>query len=103
MEKNKELFFKTMNLLKEQYEHDRKCHEAFSKILPNDYVSNYDNDKLYTACIELLEELVNDKAKWIEYFIWENDFGCNEFEAFINGVKFELKTIDDLWNIITYK
>lgn len=76
---NKELFIKIMNDIELQHTHDAKCAEAFSVILPNDYTSLYDNSKLYSSIITLLCDIFKDENKtemsWIEYFIYELEFG----------------------------
>jgi len=73
----KKLFVETINILKEQLEHDNKCVEAFNTILPSDYVVGYDNGRLYDQLIKILQQLTDDQSEngLIEYFIWELDFG----------------------------
>lgn len=73
----KELFVETINAIKKQQEHDDKCHDAFSIILPDDYVSGYDNHVLANQLTKLLKLSMNDNHEdsWIEYFIWDLEFG----------------------------
>ena len=53
--------------------------------------------------IELLAMLTNDKNEWIDYWIYELDFGkkANEYECKdYNGKIIPLNTIEDLWNLL---
>jgi hypothetical protein len=75
----RELFLETMSAIEQQYRHDEKCREAFKAILINDHVSGYDNHWLQDSLIKLLKLTFSDNHRdsWIEYFIWELDFGKN--------------------------
>lgn len=66
-----------LNNIKKQHKKDNKAIKAYNKILGEDsYVVNpYDYSNIYNSLIELLEINFNDKGKWIEYFIYELDFG----------------------------
>ena len=74
---SRELFVETINEIEKQYEHDRKCSDAFKVILPNDYVSNYANHWLQNQLLKVIQIAMNDDHKYslIEYFLWELDFG----------------------------
>lgn len=73
----KELFVETINQIQKQMEHDQKCHDAFQIILPDDYVSGYDNNHLLSQLIKFLKIgcVDNTSDSTIEYFIWDLDFG----------------------------
>ncbi len=49
----KEEFIRRINNIEEQFQHDNKCHKAFSIILKNDYVSNYDYNLILTDYIDM--------------------------------------------------
>mgnify|MGYP001031021408 CR=1 FL=1 len=98
----KDLFISSVTALKTQFEKDEKCVEAFDVILPYDNISGYDNSVLIDAFINLLKECVNDTNDWIDYFVWELDFGRDYTDGCvrINGKDVPLRTAEDLWNII---
>jgi hypothetical protein len=100
----KELFCETVNEIEKQCNHDRKCSDAFKVILPNDYTSNYDNHWLQNQLIEILQIAMNDNHKdsWIEYFIWELDFGRKWKKGMvkIKGKDFKLQNAYDLWDLL---
>jgi hypothetical protein len=50
--------------------------------------------------IELVEEIVGDKTKWIEWFVYENDCGEREYEAGPKDNLKKIKTVDDLLELI---
>jgi hypothetical protein len=98
----KDLFVSSVTALRMQIDRDRKCSEAFGVILPNDHVSVYDNSCLIDAIIALLKEAVNDTDDWIDYFVWELDFGRDYKDGCVtaDGKNIPLKTVDDLWDIL---
>lgn len=100
----KELFIETIAEIEKQKIHDRKCSDAFQVILPHDYVSGYDNGYVREQLIKLLKIATNDNHKdsWIEYFIWELDFGRLYKEGCVKILdkNFTLKTASDLWDLL---
>lgn len=53
--------------------------------------------------IELLAMLTNDKNEWIDYWIYELDFGKRADELKCtdgNGNKIPMNTIEDLWAVL---
>jgi hypothetical protein len=98
----KDLFVSSVTALRMQIDRDRKCSQAFNIILPHDNVSVYDNSYLIEAVIVLLKEAVNDTDDWIDYFVWELDFGRDYKDGCVtaDGKNIPLKTADDLWDIL---
>lgn len=92
-----ELFIETIEALEEQRRIDQKCHEAFTVILPNDYVSGYNNAAIFKQLIKLI-----DKDDWVDYFVWELDFGRKYEEGMvrIHGEDFKLRTAKDLYKLV---
>ena len=100
----KELFIETIGEIEKQKIHDRKCSDAFKVLLPHDYTSGYDNLFLQEQLIKILKIATNDNHKdsWIEYFIWELDFGllCEDGRVKVSGKDFKLETASDLWDLL---
>ncbi len=73
----KKMFIEAIGEIKKQHDHDRKCSDAFKVILPHDYTSGYDNHKLTNQLVKILAIAFNDNnsESWIEYYLWELDFG----------------------------
>ena len=104
MSMTKELFIETIGELEKQKIHDRKCSDAFKVLLPHDYTSGYDNHFIQEQLIKLLKIATNDthKDSWIEYFIWELDFGKLYKEGCVQILEkdIKLKTASDLWDLL---
>jgi hypothetical protein len=77
VEITKELFIETIDEIKKQHENDSKCTDAFSVILPTDFISGYDNHWIQNQLLKIIKISLNDfhKDSWIEYFIYDLDFG----------------------------
>jgi hypothetical protein len=68
-------------------------------------VTNFRN-VIYNALIDILEDVTNDNAGWIEYFLWELDFGKENWRLKIydkDKKEIPLSSIDDLWNLLNEK
>ena len=99
----KELFIETILQMERQHTYDIQCNKSFAVILPNDHISGYDNHLLQDQLIKLLSVVIEDSLNWIEYFIYELDYGkkWKRTSVSIEGKSFKLKTPSDLWHLIT--
>jgi len=70
-------FISAMGEIEKQYKHDRKCSDAFDVILPEDFTTGYDNHYLLNKLLEIIKIAFNDNHKdsWIDYFIYDLNFG----------------------------
>lgn len=100
----KDLFIETINKIEAQYNHDRKCAGAFKVLLPNDHTSGYDNHWLQNQLIKILKIAMNDNHtdSWIEYYLWELDFGrkWKKDSVKVDGKNFRLQNAYDLWDLL---
>jgi len=97
---SKEVYISLFNVIKEQQEYEDICHKSFSTILENDYVSCFSN-RLTEPLVDLMEELTRDTDKWLTYFIWECAMGKESRTVKIDGKKFKLGSITDVWELVT--
>jgi hypothetical protein len=81
MKITKEQFVSSIEAIKEQYENDEKITKALNIIQPDSFNSFNGGSVLVTHLIKLLEDFTNDKNSWIEYFIYELDFGVKYKEG----------------------
>lgn len=77
---NRELFIETIEKIKQQHLHDVKCSELLNQVYSNGFQANlmYENHLLMNQIIKILQVQMNDENghhSWIEYFMWELDFG----------------------------
>ena len=106
---SKELFIKCIYSLKKQISHDKKCAKAFATILDSDHTSVYNTSFVTEQLVDVLKEFTNDEngadgQSWIEYYIWELNFGANykDGDVKIDGKNFRLTTPNDLWDLLNY-
>ena len=103
---SKNEFIHAMKGIKAQILIDLKNHQALSDIFKNTYMGSIEN-VLYNTLITLLEQLTIDtESKWIEYFIYELDFGKENYRLQVydkNNKEIPLSTIEDLWNMLNNK
>jgi hypothetical protein len=102
---DRELFIETIEALKSQYEHDKKCSDALQIILPNDFVSGYDNHWVNNQLIKIIQIAMNDNHEysWIEYYMFELDFGKEYHKGCAtnkDGSEINLSTAGALWDFL---
>lgn len=101
----RDYFIKTMAQLEIQDRHDAKCIDAFNVILTEgSYVMGYNNGWVKNQLIDIIELAMNDIGKhtWIDYFIYDLDYGRNYKKGCVTdyGRNVPLKTSADLWDLL---
>ena len=101
----KELFLESLNKLKLQEEHDDKCIKAFAVLMPDSHVSGYNNSFLREGLLNVLKIALNDNHRysWIEYFIYDLNFGAKYHEGCANnadGSNIDLSSAEKLWELL---
>lgn len=102
---DKQLFIDSINALKKQSEHDNNCYNAFKVILPHCHVTSYDNSVITEAFISFLKIEMKDTNKdgWIDYFIYELDYGKNYTEGmckYKDGSIIDISTPEKLFDFL---
>lgn len=101
---SKEMFGACIDAIQQQEEYDKKCTDAFQTILNEDrIVIGYDNGILSRQLIKLLVACINDKGEWIEYFIYELDYGKKYTDGCVtheNKTPIDLSTTDKLYEFL---
>lgn len=73
---DKSLFLETMRVIKSQMEFDSKASDALQKIFIDSQICLYPTYNVIGQLIKILEIMLNDtESKWINYYIYELDFG----------------------------
>lgn len=86
----KELFCEVMQIIKDQTELNNKN----SKVLENmfqSYIMFHEVTPMVDQTIQVLMKLSHDKSKWIEWYIYETDFGKNNTSIIEVDAKKEIK------------
>ena len=79
---NKELFVSTINSIKKQIEIDRKNSSMLQEMFPDDSIyCGYNNSELFNALNKILKESMKDEYDWIDYFMYELDFGEKYYDG----------------------
>ena len=83
-----------------------KNHSEYIWNLYKDYGIDFVNSpvmEIESEVTKYLKTQFNDEFDWISYWMWELNFGENWKPGTIteNGKDIPLKTIDDLWNLLT--
>ena len=98
---NKKEFKKYMKAIKDSLNQTEKFEKAIAPFFEGySGIFTVGDDAAYVA-IDLLQIITDCKeGDWINYFIYECYWGKDLKIVEIDSKKFELKTIDDLWNVI---
>jgi len=99
------MFIECMVALKVQYDHDLKCSEAMAVLFPDDYISLYNNEALSGQLIKVMKCSMGDNHKdsWIDYFIYELDFGSKYSKgcaSYVDGGDIDLSTAATLYKFL---
>ena len=99
---NRKNFKKHLKGIKELGEIEEKITKSF-KLLDCDF-NYFSLGKSITLAREILKEAMNDKYDYIDYFIYELDWGKNKMAKNCveekDGTKYSLQTMDQLYDYI---
>jgi len=102
----KELFIETINAMNKQHQHDVDCTKAFRLILRDDFISGYDNSIITDQMLKILKTEFDDFNDWIDYYIYELDFGRKYKDGMVtskNGEIIKLIAPEDLYELLNEK
>jgi hypothetical protein len=105
--KDYKIFEHYMEELKKHFDKREKCNNFITELCDDNAFITFDGG-IVEEYIHLMGEVFDDtkniKAKnwidWIEWFIYENDFGKGNLEAGYDGNMKPIVTIKDLWDVI---
>lgn len=100
---NKKEFCIYLRLLEEQMNLDSENSKHLNKVFNNlsAYDLLYNNQKLIDGYIELLKMFIDDDDDFIDYFIYECNFGSKEGWVTFKEIKYSLKTPEDLYDFLS--
>ena len=97
----KEQFIQLMEVIKERY---YKIEEIYDKL--DDVFGSvgdlFIDETSMTPIIDVISEIVEDNNKWIEWYVYEKNWGTDERLTVTdnNGNEIPSETLEDLWNLI---
>ena len=102
----KELFIECIEAIRKQYELDVEIAKGLGKVFPDAFHANLlpRNHFLSNALLKVLQVEMNDEItdSWIEYFLWELDFGKKnkELEVKKDGETVLMSTPGELYDFL---
>ena len=100
-EQEKQQFVKYVERLKSFCNLRDEIGDTIGKLLFSEsYVYFSFGEEFMNHYIELLEDTFGDRGSWIQWFIFENDWGRREYEAGFKGNMLPIKTTEDLYDLI---
>ena len=100
----KDEFSRAVNALRAQINYDIDWAKKVGEVFPTAFGANllYNNREITEGLISLLESLTGDEnTKWIDYFMYECEFGDQELECkHEDGTPFTLKTPEDVYDLL---
>ena len=101
---NKELFIDTINSIQKQIEIDRKNSSILQEVFPDDSIyCGYNNSELFNALNKILKESMKDVYDWIDYFMYELDFGEKYYDGCVldkDKSIIDLSTAENLYEFL---
>ena len=101
---NKELFIDTINSIQKQIEIDRKNSSMLQEMFPDDSIyCGYNNSELFNALNKTLKESMKDEYDWIDYFMYELDFGKKYYDGCVldkDKSIIDLSTAENLYEFL---
>lgn len=98
---NRVLFKRYMEELQEMEENMEALNKAFGR-LDSDFCGFYISTTIILP-IEILEDALNDDARWLSYFVHQKDWlrGYNKTDIKIGGKNVEIKDWGNVYDFIT--
>lgn len=99
---NKELFVNTINEMEKLCKEQELFNDVLKKI-DNDFGGCLIHNKTITLLEDLLKKIVNDESDYIDYYIWELDFGKKYKDGIItynDGTIIKLSNPEELYDLI---
>jgi hypothetical protein len=107
---NKENFIFVLSQIEKQIEKERKLINFLSDGYIDGHLVSTFSESLIETTIKLLSAFFEDNAfsdksiTWIEWFIFDNDFGKGGLSAFINKKEYKFSNSSEFYNfLITWK
>lgn len=102
-----EQFKEIIDLLEVQYKKDVKFSTVMEDYLDGHFVATLNTDlitafhALVNATLEHSDEPNKSDMNWIEWYMYETNFGENPMNGIVDGEMFEVKNVETLYQIMT--
>ena len=97
----KEQFIRLMEAIKERYYTIERIYDKLDDVFGS-VGDSFINETSITPIIDVVSEIVEDNNKWIEWYVYEKNWGTDERLTVTdnNGNEIPSVTLEDLWNLI---
>ena len=97
----KEQFIKLMEAIKERYYTIEKIYDKLDDVFGS-VGDLFIDETSMTPIIDVISEIVEDNDKWIEWYVYDKNWGTDERLTVTdnNGNEIPSETLEDLWNLI---
>lgn len=101
----KEAFYYYMSFIQRYLDESERVNEGLSMIADRHagYINCDLGEDLFAGFVNLLSKQFDDQHKWIDYFIYECNFGKKPMEVTIDGKSFKLNSVSKLYKILNAK
>ena len=105
MEISKETFIETINNIQKQSKIESDFSLAVNTYFSEDVSNSLPKNYILDSLIKILKEHFKDNHSnsWIEYYLWELDFGKNKSKLTVDNKPFTLRTPEHLYNLLNLK
>ena len=97
----KEQFIKLMEAIKERYYTIERIYDKLDDVFGS-VGDLFIDETSMTPIIDVISEIVEDNNKWIEWYVYDKNWGTDERLTVMdnNGNEIPSETLEDLWNLI---
>ena len=97
----KEQFIKLMEAIKERYYTIEKIYDKLDDVFGS-VGDLFIDETSMTPIIDVIAEIIEDNDKWIEWYVYDKNWGTDERLTVMdnNGNEIPSETLEDLWNLI---
>ena len=97
----KEQFIKLMEAIKERYYTIERIYDKLDDVFGS-VGDLFIDETSMTPIIDVITEIIEDNDKWIEWYVYDKNWGTDERLTVTdnNGNEIPSETLEDLWNLI---
>ena len=97
----KEQFIRLMEAIKERYYTIERIYDKLDDVFGS-VGDLFIDETSMTPIIDVISEIVEDNNKWIEWYVYDKNWGTDEHLTVTdnNGNEIPSETLEDLWNLI---
>ena len=97
----KEQFIKLMEAIKERYYTIEKIYDKLDDVFGS-VGDLFIDETSMTPIIDVITEIIEDNDKWIEWYVYDKNWGTDERLTVTDNNSNEMpsETLEDLWNLI---